>query len=267
MNLALDTALQVATAGLYLLVALALGRRRTDPGVRGALNMFRAWWFLLAAITIAAPLQVLLHLNGMLPVWLFQTLAEASVLALSAALATLLCYLVFAYHGSTQTWLWISAGYAAFAVFLLGVLNRSGTPVELVLGPTGVTRVPPVDFDGTVGMVLITLLLGPQIVASIAFLRLYPKADTPTQRYRIVLVGTAITAWFAVSFLGAVLQQTGPEWRTFTRILGLAAAILVLLAYFPPGPIQRRLRVRPLGREDPGHAVLANPDPHAPQDS
>ncbi|MEA3190845.1 MAG: hypothetical protein QOD77_1427 [Thermoplasmata archaeon] len=268
MNLALDTALQVATAGLYLMLALALGRRATEPSVRGALNMFRAWWFLLAAVTLTEPLQVLLYLDGLLPIWLYLTLVQVNLLAICGALAALLCYLVYAYQGSTRSWFLVAAGYGAFAAFLLGVVNHAGTPARIAFGPNGLDRDPPIDLAGPVGILLIALLLGPQILASIAYLRLYPKADTPTQRYRIVLIGAAISAWFTVSFVGAVLRQTGPEWQTATRVLGLAAAVLVLLAYFPPPSFQRRFQVRPLGREEPPAVASAHPAVSlAPQDS
>lgn len=237
------------TAVVYGLLAALLGRRRSTPEARPALNLFRTWWFALAIITALDPLQVALFTLDALPIWLHETLAEASLLVLAAGLWGLLGYLIYAYSGSRRSWRPLAAIYALAGVLLLAILNRAGTPESLVILHGEVEAVPGIELPAFATALILTFLVGPQLAAAAAYARLYWRADTPTQRYRIALVSMALIGWLGASLAGAFLDAGGGAWEYTTRLLGLTAALLVLAAYFPPRFVQRRFGVSALGHE------------------
>ncbi|HET6399654.1 MAG TPA: hypothetical protein VFH47_08895, partial [Candidatus Thermoplasmatota archaeon] len=190
---------------------------------------------------------VVLYVRGWLSLWLYETFVETFVLVACIGLWALLCYLIFTYSGK-RTWWWpLGWFYGAMYAFVIGVMHHAGPPeaLELVAGrvrPVGVQPLPALT-----NLAIFLFLLGPQVVAAAAYAFLYTKAQTRTQRYRILLVSGGLLAWLGFVLLRGVAQAEGVGWRLLGQGVGLVAALLVLLAYFPPALLQRRWGLDTIG--------------------
>jgi uncharacterized membrane protein len=80
----------------------------------------------------------------------------------------------------------------------------------------------------------------PPLLAGLAYLSLLFRVKEPIQRYRVALVGGSILLWVG-SGLVARLSGSGLAAFLTLAVVGLGAAIAVLLAYHPPRAIARRL--------------------------
>jgi uncharacterized membrane protein HdeD (DUF308 family) len=88
---------------------------------------------------------------------------------------------------------------------------------------------------------LVILLFVPQILGGLAYFTLYFRVPEVTQKYRILLVSWSIIIWFLspfVAFAGGLAQQDW--WQVVSRLIGLAAALTILMAYLPPRWLKQR---------------------------
>ena len=97
---------------------------------------------------------------------------------------------------------------------------------------------------GPVIVLILLLLVLPQIIGALAYLTLFFRVEERTQKYRILLVSLSLLIWFGMALVAAAIG-IGEEdwWQVASRALGLGAALVILMAYRPPGFIQRRLAV------------------------
>jgi hypothetical protein len=246
------TGLAVVAAVVYVLVGLAVGRRHVSGEASVANRMFQLWWFGMGAISLYAPLQVilgLLHLQGF-DVALFLT--EAILLLLVLALAGLVYYLLFVYSG--KSWVgWPVAIYHFVMLTWLQFVVIQARPYAFGEPPGGGTKrlLFETDLAGSPGSIWLgVLLLAPVLLSAIAYFLLYFQVEGRTAKYRIAAVSGALVVWFGSSLLASALglsQRAG--WQLVSMIISLAASIMILMAYLPPRWLQQRLRIESIRAE------------------
>lgn len=252
-TLAVSTSLSLATSGLYLYIGYVLRQRQVSPEAALARDLFAAWWLILGVSGLLGAVQMVLYVAGLLPIWLYLTFAQLSILCIFAALWALQCYLVYLYRGSKRAFVPLGVFYAALYLFVVGFLMWvvQVHPYES-LGDNGWTLAPEPTFElgEGVGLVAILILVGPQMVAAVAYARLFRKTSDRTQRYRIAMLTGAILGWFGTSLLATAADANeGAAWQLFSRLLGMAAGLVILAAYKPPGWIRQRFDIRGLDDE------------------
>lgn len=252
-TLALSALLGLAVALLYAYVGSRLAFRKVSARARAAHLMFILWWTGLAATSLLGAATIGLYLLDWLPIWLYASISQLSLLALMAALMGLLYYLVYLYTGSHRALPWLIAFYLAFYALLVGLVQWLGAPTSLGDDGWSVIQDPAPELPGPVVWAFLLFLLMPQLGAAGAYLLLLRRAETTTQRYRIVLVAGSIIIWFGSSILASA-AQVGTElwWQLASRGLSIVAALAILAAYVPPPFIKRRLGILSIDDEANG---------------
>lgn len=246
-----------AIAGLFfVLVGIIVSRKAVHPDSRSAMRMFAVWWYALAGLTMVAGfsnsgglLGIITSLAG--PAQITPPIASLFVLTwllLSCiALWGLLDYLSFLFRGRSYA-VPLGVAYAIlFIVFTLIVLQES--PQGIVASQFGVRVVLEHPVTGPALVMLLLFLIGPQMGAALAYATIYARVKDSAARYRVALVSMSLLAWIGLSFIAAALRvDTTDGWLVFARVLAIASATTILLAYAPPAFIQRRLYAHPGGR-------------------
>lgn len=248
-TLVLSTLASVASAVLYLYIAVVLQRRQVSADARFARNMFALWWAVLGVLGIMGAAQVFLYRAGHLPIWLYLTTTQVALVALFLALWALQVYLVYLYTGTKRWVLPLGVFYVAMYIAIVGLLQWAGRPEEIVDNGWQLRTLPESDLPREFGVVFIVLLLGPAMWAAGAYARLYGKTKDRTQRYRIAMLTTAILVWFGTSAVVGASSTPGEvnvPWQIASKLLALAAAVAILFAYQPPGWIRRKFGIEAL---------------------
>jgi hypothetical protein len=242
--------LSILCAGIYYYVGRVLSRRTSSsPDSRLAWQMFVLWWYALAASNISTATQNSLGAFGITDLPLFTTAVIVNLLITCIALFGLMFYLLYLFSGSRQ-WLGpLSAFYIGYYIFLIYFVLASD-PVGVVVEPWRTRLAYQVEMSSPWVVVLLLLLLFPQIIGSLAYFMLYFQVKTATQKYRILLVSWSIVIWFLSSFVANIsgLIQLG-WWQVLSRLIGLTAALTILMAYQPPISIKRRFGVTSIAEE------------------
>lgn len=234
---------------VYAYVATRLWKRPVEGPARLAAKLFATWWALLGGLTLLSVLTSALAAAGVNDVALYLTLIEVDFLVICIAFWALLYYLVYVLTGSRKVMAPIATFYALFYVWLLFVITSLHIQAVKIVG-LSYQPDPQPDLDPIVGFVLVALLLGPVLVASVGYLRLYFRVEGRTQRYRIGLIAVTLFAWFGSSALATVLSiNQQPWWSLVSSALGLAAALSIYFAYQPPAFVRRRFGILAVGEE------------------
>ncbi|HZY71038.1 MAG TPA: hypothetical protein VFF67_08710 [Thermoplasmata archaeon] len=178
------------------------------------------------------------------------TLSYLEILVLCVVLWGLLGYLIYLFTGRNFT-LVLSGVYAALYVVLLYYVTASApSAVTVTHGSVGLVTASTLS---TPYLVLLGLgLLGPEIVGSILYFTLAFRTKDATVRYRVTLVSWSLIAWFGIGTLPiATLLGGGPAAQIFGRSVGVIAALVILLAYYPPRWIRDRLGVTAIDSASP----------------
>lgn len=242
----------VAIAAVYAYIGLRISQRRVSQESRSASRAFTAWWMGLSANTALGGLQALLAAAGVTGIGPHITLTFVTFLVLSVALWGLLYYLVYLYTGSSGWMVPLAFFYLAYYLAIVGYLWQLGPQGVDVSGWT-VSLSYAQEPTGPLATVLLVLLVGPQLLASLAYFSLIFKVQDRTRRYRVLLVSLAILTWFGSTLIASFTGAGGTDlWQIASRAIGLAAALSILAAYFPPRWVQDRFEIRKLqtGAED-----------------
>lgn len=237
-SLAVTAAVHFATAASFAAVAIAVARR-TGSGSHQAGAAFAVWWGGLAGYL---GLQGLLLATAALSRPSFQAFLWSRLAAiplLCAAAGGLTYYILYLLTG--RAWLRVPvallylATAAAFHV------------VTFVPQPTGLRQTPwtiELELASAPALKLaVYAAVGlPPILGSGALLWTSRRMERP-QRYRARLVGAAILAYVGS---GLAAFTTGGQALQMLVLLGmgLVAAVLVLVAYFPPQRLAERIGLR-----------------------
>lgn len=239
-------AIGTASAFAFLAVGRLLGRRHVDGEARLAHQAFRLWWVSLALSTLlGSVLRDVLVAFGVTSLPLFIAAQYGNIALVCIALAGLLYYLVYVYSGRRGAWKPIVAFYVLYFAFLVSVIVQAH-PIGVVAKRFSASLV----YETPIAQhpmypTLILLLVGPQILAALAYFLLVFRVEGTTARYRVSMVSLSILGWFGMTLVAAMTGMNQlPYWPVVSRLLGLTAAFMVFLAYRPPGFVRRSLGVR-----------------------
>lgn len=255
----IQTGLTVFAALLYIFIGHRTGQRRVATEARGAQRAWQFWWYGLAAFTllgvVVAPWvrsreSVPLMLAYMVPL----------VVVLTGAVASLLYYLLYLYTGRRAVRHWAVAYFLLVSVFLSLLVSGALSPEDYprferdAEGDVAFQSGPSDGTYGTLVFVALMLLVVPLTAGALAYVMLLFRLEGRTERYRIAMVGGGLLFWFGSTFLSRVVGRALPAglpdwWPVASRVISVLAAFLVVLAYYPPRPLQRRFGLRSLERE------------------
>jgi hypothetical protein len=268
-TLLVSAAFSLIASVIYAYVGYRLTRRSLPEGTRLAAYAFVAFWYGIAVSTLTGPtgLQALLAAFGQVSLPAVLLMTQVGLVAISVGLWGLLYYLVYLYTGWHGVWKGLAAFYIAFYAFLQYFIVDAG-PVGLHTDRWSVVVDYRKDLSGPDAwmqpyvLALIIGLLVPQIVAALAYLTLAFRVHDPTQRYRVLLVSISILVWFATPFfaLGADVAKQD-TYQVVSRLIGLAAAITIYMAYQPPRWIRRRYGILALSDESKPDQSAVMQDP------
>jgi hypothetical protein len=158
----------------------------------------------------------------------------------------ILYYVTYVFTGRTTMFLPYLVYYLGiFAVLAAGTALDTSEAERFMLS---VSRLAIMTGPLLTGAIIALLL--PVIVACGFYFSLYFAVDDPVQKYRVGLTSGAFIAWFgsavAATLLGIAHE---PWWAVLGRSIGVAASIVVFMAYWPPRSLHPRSPSEPRRRE------------------
>jgi hypothetical protein len=242
--------LSILAASIYYYVGRVLSRRQlSSPDSRTAWTLFVVWWYALAATTLSGGLLSLLGGFGIVGLPLFTTFTLVNLLAICIGLFGLMYYLLYLFTGNRSLLGPLGAFYIAYYILLIYYVLASD-PSGVTVGRWRASLVYEHELRGPLFIIVLLLLLFPQIIGSLAYFTLYFRVESITQRYRILLVSLSIIIWFLSSFLASISGLSEADWwQVASRLIGLSAALAILLAYQPTASIKRHFGVTSITEE------------------
>lgn len=240
------------TAILYLYIGSVLRRRTVSADGRLANGMFVLWWQAVGAIGLLGVGVMALYIADSLPLWLYRSYTTLVLLGLFVALWGLQFYLVYLYTGSRRPFVPLGVFYGLLFVGTLALLEYLPSPERIVDNGWALKTEPEIELDPLFGLVFVLLVVGPQLVAAIAYARLFSKTRDRTQRYRIALVTGSIIVWFGSGIVATGAQVSDAlSYQLFSRLVGIVGALVILVAYKPPRWVRARYGIRSIDDEAP----------------
>ena len=242
-----------ATAVIWLAVGLRLLPRNVPAPASVAARRFAIWWIALGLHTVlAVALAAAIGFDAASPA-VAAGLAYAAVVLIAVMFWGLLSYLAYLFIGRSSVYPVVTAAYVIQGALLFAVIWR--------LRPDGATMsgITPVltyahSAGASVSTIFAFIAFLPPLIAAALYLTLAFRAPTRTVRYRVILIGASITIWFSQAILVQSLAPGDVGGQIASRLVGVAAALAVLIAYEPPAWLRRALHVERLGEE-----VVAQP--------
>lgn len=231
-------------AATYAYVGARLLRHATAASAtRRPMVAFALWWLLTSANQLLGSTLYLVAAFGHLdvPAQLTYVLLQRLLLALS--LVCLMHYLLFLHTGRNRlaallalyAVYWASQVYVVFARVPVGVATFGWRTDLVYLHP----ELP--------GQRLLNLaIVVPPIVGALALLRLYGRVDGRTRRFRVAMLAVGFTLWWLVAIAAGHPATFGIGWfQAANRVLGVAIALGILVAYQPTAWMRRRYELEP----------------------
>jgi hypothetical protein len=232
-----------------LSAAIYSRRRSSSPDARLAWRLFVAWWYALAIATLMGAFLNLFGALGITTLPLFTTITLMNLLATCVALYGLMFYLLYLFTGNRKLLVPLSVFYVVYYGLLVYYV-QARSPISVSIGRWQTTLEYQNQIMGPFFWVLVILLLFPQILGSFAYFMLYFRVKPVTQKYRILLVSWSIIIWFLSAFLARIAGLSQYDWWQVTsRLIGLSAALTIMMAYQPPAWVKQRFGVASLAEE------------------
>lgn len=254
-TLAVSAAGSFLTAMLYIYIGQVLRNRRVSQEARLANGMFVLWWQAIGGLGLLGVAILLAYMAGSLPLWLYQTYVTLVLLGLFVALWGLQFYLMYLYTGSKRSFMPLAVFYAVLFVGTMALIEYAGQAERIVDNGWALRTEPRLELGVAFGLAFTLLIVGPQVAAAVAYARLFFKTRDPTQRYRIALVTGSIIVWFGSGIVATGAQVSDElSYQLFSRLVGIAGALVIFMAYKPPEWIRRRYGVHSIdddGVEEP----------------
>jgi len=249
-TLFINSLIGCAAAAIYAYIANRLGRRQIRfTEARLAWTFFVVWWYALAAATLSTAVISLVAAFGVLTLPLYLTITYVNLPAACVALFGLTYYLLYLFTGSRKLLLPLAVFYSLFYTLVMYAINVHN-PVGIRLERWQIAVQYEIAPAGPLLGLLIVLLLFPQIIGSLAYFSLYFRVEGTTQKYRILLVSWGIIIWFIRPLLASLFGVAQQEWwQIVTVLIGLGAALIILMAYQPPEWIKQRYNVTSIVEE------------------
>jgi hypothetical protein len=232
----------LASTPVYAYVGWRLMQRPMPYAARLPAAQFSIWWIGLGVASLITGLE---GIGGGLGILGFPSAFTAYFLTLlvdAALLWGLVGYLAYIYTGKYHL-LELSLFYAAFYVAAVDyVIGREPYAVVLSAGvPTLLYHFG--DSGPVFGFVAFGLLV-PEFVGLVLYLSLIRRTTDRTRRYRIGMVSVSLWSYFLLAFVGTPSSIAAAEaWNLLKAILDVVSALVALVAFFPPAPLRRWLRV------------------------
>ena len=251
-TLLLGALFALLAAGIYSYIGWRLGKRVVSSSdARQAWQLFTLWWYGLAASTLINGLLSLFGALGLDDLPLFLTATYVNILVLCVALLGLLYYLIFLFTGNRRALLSLSIFYAAYYILLVYYVTAS-LPSHVDVKRWSATVAYRLPLTGPLFLIVVALLLLPQIIGGLAYFSLFFRVRGATQKYRVLLVSWSIIIWFGSPLLALAGRLTEQDWwQLASRLIGLAAALIILMAYLPPHWLKDRYGIISLKDENP----------------
>lgn len=240
-TLLLSALFALVTASLYSYVGWRLSKRMISSSeARLAWRSFTVWWYGLAATTLIGGFLNLFGALGLTILPLFVTANYINILVTSIALCGLFYYLIYVFTGNRRLLIPVAAFYIIYYVLLVYYITAS-LPENINVDRWRTALDYRAPLTGPFFVIIIVLLLLPQIIGGFAYFTLYFRVADITQKYRILLVSWSIIVWFLspIAALAAGLAQQD-WWQLASRLIGVAAALTILMAYLPPRWLKQR---------------------------
>jgi hypothetical protein len=238
-------------AGIYTYVGWRLSKRVISSSrAQLAWGSFTVWWYGLAATSLVSTFLSLFGALGITSLPLFVTANYINLLIICLALCGLLYYLIYLFTGNIRSLMLVAVFYLMYYVLLVYYITASA-PSNVIVGRWGATLDYHSPLTGPFFDIIFVLLLLPPIIGALAYFMLYFRVSDTTQKYRIVLVSWSIIIWFlspAIARAGGLAEQDW--WQLMSRFIGLAAALIILMAYLPPHWLKQRYGILSLSDEN-----------------
>jgi len=240
----------VTAASIYSYVGWRLSKRVISSSeARLAWGSFTIWWYGIAATTLIGGFLSLFGAFGLTSLPLFVTATYINILVICLALWGLLYYLIYLFTGNRRLLVPLAVFYMTYYVLLVYYITAS-IPGDVNVGRWSATLAYRTPLTGPFFGLLIVLLLLPQILGGFAYFTLYFRVSDATQKYRILLVSSSIIVWFLSPFVALAGGLAEQDWWQFvSRLIGLAAALTILMAYLPPRWLKQRYGIISLSDE------------------
>jgi hypothetical protein len=247
---------QAVGAMLFGYVGYRISQRTVSGAARSAQRGFVVWWYGLAALNV---LTIAFTLAGQAT-----TLSTGALLTQLYLLIGLICvisygllsYLLYLYTGGRRIRLGLAVFYVVFFAFLVWLIQDMQPVAEIAEdGTSSLGYLNERPRGDPLLLAASLLLVGPLFAGGIAYGLLYFRVQGRSQKYRVAMVAGAFIFWFGSSITSTiVLNLAGiedtPIWWTLTsQLIGLAAAIMVLMAFQPPAWLRQRFGVQPVHME------------------
>jgi hypothetical protein len=222
----------------------------SSPESKQAWQSFTIWWYGLAATTLIGGVLNLFGALGLTNLPLFVTATYINLQVSCLALLSLFYYLTYLFTGNSQWLKPLAILYSTLYILFVYVVTASN-PVDVTLEPWNTTLAYDVPPTGPFILILVVLLFASQILGGFAYFTLYFRVPDVTQKYRILLVSWSIIVWFLSPFVGIAAGLEGQDWwQIVSRLLGLATALTIFMAYWPPGWLKQRYGIISLPDEN-----------------
>lgn len=250
-SLLLAAAIGLAMACVYAWVGRTVRRRPVSPEARRARDLFAVWWYGLAATGSLGAAGLVLGAMGTTSLEVHLLRTHVSLLVLVVALGGLQYYLLYVFTGRRGLLGYVVTFYAAFYLFLLYLVTIAG-PMGVEISAWRVRLVYLAPPEGAAVTVALALLLLPQTLTALGYLSLVFVVREPEARFRIVVVASALVVWFGSAYVVGLAGVGGSvAWQVGSRVVALAAALAVLVAFHPPKRLMRRWHPAGTRREVP----------------
>lgn len=238
-------------AAIYLYVGWRLGKRVvSSANARLAWQAFTVWWFGLAGTTLISALLNLFGAWDLTDLPLYVTATYINVLVLCVALWGLVYYLIYLFTGNRSLLVPLAVFYFIFYILLVYYVTAS-TPESIDVYRWRTALSYRAQLTGPFYTLLILMLLVPQILGGLAYFFLYFRVTEATQKYRTLLVSWSIIIWFLSPFFALAGGLADEDWwQLVSRLIGLIAALTILMAYLPPRWLQQRYGIIALPDEN-----------------
>ena len=243
----------LVAASIYAYVGWRLSKRIVSSSEgRIAWQSFTMWWYGVATTTLIGGLLNLFGALGLTILPLFVTATYINLQVSCLALLGLFYYLIYLFTGNSQWLKPLAILYMVYYILLVYFVTASH-PVNVTLEPWNTELAYRTPLTGPFIVILIILLFVSQIIGGLAYFTLYFRVTDVTQKYRILLVSWSIIIWFLSPFVGLAAGLEGQEWwQIANRLIGLAAALTILMAYLPPRWLRQRYGIISLPDENQG---------------
>jgi hypothetical protein len=240
-TLLLSALFALAAACIYAYVGWRLSQRTVaSPEAKLAWGSFTVWWYGLAATTLIGGLLNLFGALGVTLLPLFVTATYINLLVICLALWGLLYYLIYLFTGRSHWLVPLAIFYILYYALLVYYITAS-VPEGVQVERWNTSLDYRFSLTGPFFAFVIALLLLPQLIGGLAYFTLYFQVSETTQKYRVLLVSWSIIIWFLSPLFALVAGLAEQDWwQLASRMIGLAAALTILMAYQPPRWLQQR---------------------------